>query len=145
MAIVIFNPTTFKARYPEFASVSDFSLQECFNDATLYLDNTDISPVYNITTRTQLLNMLTAHIAFLGGFLSLQPMARPVGRVSQAAEGSISSSFEDLTPASAAWFQQTQYGASFWQATASLRGFRYIPPTRNCYGGYRNYAYSFYR
>lgn len=129
MPSVTFNPTAFKTRYPEFAAVTDPMLQLYFDEATLYLSNGDGSPVGNLTKRAILLNMLTAHVAMLGGALSADGMPRPVGRVSQASEGSVSASFEDVapTPGSGAWFRQTQYGAAFWQATTSLRGFRYIP------------------
>lgn len=131
MAAVVFDPTAFKARYPEFAAVADATLTACFNEAGLYLSNADNSPVQNITRRATLFNMLTAHVAYLGGLLSADGMPRPVGRVSQAGEGSVSAAFEGPPPGSAQWFQQSQYGASFWQATCSLRGFRYLAqPTR---------------
>lgn len=131
MVAVAFDPTAFKARYPEFAAVPDATLTACFMEAGLYLSNADNSPVQNITRRATLFNMLTAHVAYLGGLLSADGMPRPVGRVSQAGEGSVSAAFEYLTPGTAAWFTQTQYGAAFWQATSSLRGMRYIPcPTR---------------
>ena len=131
MTAVVFDPAAFKARYPEFAAVGDPLLQACFGEAGLYLSNTDNSPVQNVTRRAVLLNMLTAHIAALGGALSSDGQPRPVGRVSSATEGSVSASMEYLAPGSSAWFAQTQYGAAFWQATTSLRGFRYIAqPTR---------------
>jgi hypothetical protein len=126
MAVVVFNPTTFKARYPEFSGVADALLGACFTEAGLYLSNTDSSPVQDVARRTLLLNMLTAHIAYLGGALSADGQPRPVGRVSNAAEGSVSAGFEYMQPGTQAWFVQTQYGAAFWQATSSLRGFRYI-------------------
>ena len=126
MAAVIFNPANFKARYPEFTAVSDDSLTMCFDEATLYLSNSDNSPVQNIARRTTLLNMLTAHVAFLSGKLSADGMPKPVGRVSNASEGSVSAGFEYATPGTQAWFVQTQYGASFWQATVNLRSMRYI-------------------
>ena len=131
MTAVVFDPAAFKARYPEFAAVGDPLLQACFGEAGLYLSNTDNSPVQNVTRRAVLLNMLTAHIAALGGALSSDGQPRPVGRVSSATEGSVSASMEYLAPGSSAWFAQTQYGAAFWQSTTSLRGFRYIAqPTR---------------
>ena len=126
MTIVAFDPVAFKARYPEFAAVSNVLLSACFTEAGLYLSNTDASPVQSLPRRTLYLNMLTAHIAFMGGALSADGQPRPVGRVSQAGEGSVSASFDYGTPGTQAWFIQTQYGASFWQATSSLRGFRYI-------------------
>jgi hypothetical protein len=129
MAIAVFNPVTFKARYPEFAAIDNSRLAAFFDEAGLYLNNTDCSPVQDLTRRTILLNMLTAHIAFIGGVLSADGQARPVGRMSQASEGSVSASFEDVTPTpgTGSWFRQSQYGAAFWQATTNLRSFRYIP------------------
>ena len=126
MAAVVFDPTAFKARYPEFAAVPDATLTACFMEAGLYLSNADNSPVQNLTRRATLFNMLTAHVAYLGGLLSADGMPRPVGRTSNASEGSVSAGFEYLTPGTHAWFTQTQYGAAFWQATSSLRGFRYV-------------------
>jgi len=135
MTVVVFDATAFKVRYPVFASVNDGLLSACFDESGMYLSNADNSPIQNIPVRTQLLWMLTAHIAFLGGALNADGSAQPVGRVSQAAEGSVSASFDYVTatPGSGAWFNQTQWGASFWQATSSLRGFRYMPrPTLRC-------------
>lgn len=126
MPSVTFNSATFKTRYPEFASVADARLSLCFDEAGLYLLNGDGSPVSDLTRREMLLNMLTAHIAYLGGALSADGMPRPVGRVSSAAEGSVSASMEYMQPGTHAWFVQTAYGAAFWQATSSLRGFRYV-------------------
>lgn len=123
MAVVVFDVTAFRARYPEFASVADATLAAYFDEACIYLSNTDRSPVCNVTRRALLLNMLVAHVAFING--------RPVGRLSNATEGSVSSAFEYLQPGTHAWYTQSQYGAAFWQATASLRGFRYFPrPTQ---------------
>ena len=98
MAAVVFDPTAFKARYPEFAAVPDATLTACFMEAGLYLSNADNSPVQNITRRATLFNMLTAHVAYLGGLLSADGMPRPVGRVSQASEGSVSAAFEGVPP-----------------------------------------------
>ena len=67
MAQVVFDPVAFKARYPEFASVSNTLLQECFEESGLYLSNDDNSIVQDLDRRARLLNMLTAHIAYLGG------------------------------------------------------------------------------
>lgn len=125
MPAVVFDPVAFKARYPEFAAVANPALQLCFDEAGFYLSNANNSPVQNVTRRAVLLNMLTAHIAFIGGKLSADGMPRPVGRTSNASEGSVSAGFEYLTPGTHAWFTQSQYGAAYWQATSSLRGFRY--------------------
>ena len=132
MAIVTFDAVAFKIRYPEFAAVSDSYLSACFDQSGLYLSNTDSSPVQDVTIRQMLLWMLTAHIAFLAGALRPGGVAggggpMPVGRTSSATEGSVSVSMEYGVPGTAAWFSQSQYGAEFWQATLSLRSFRYRP------------------
>lgn len=128
MASVVFDSAAFKLRYPEFVNVSDTLLGLCFDESCIYLSNTDNSPVQSIQRRTILLNMLTAHIAYLGGALSSDHQPRPVGALSSASEGSVSASFNtlEMTPGSGEWYKQTQYGAAFWQATSALRGFRYI-------------------
>ncbi len=130
MAAVVFDVSMFKVRYPEFSMVSSETLQVCFDEATGYLDNTDASRISSLARRQMLLNMLTAHIASLGGALSADGQPRPVGRVSTATKGSVTVGLEYVAPGTSAWFNQTPYGASFWQATINLRGFRYIP------GGY---------
>ena len=131
MAVVTFDPVAFKVAYPAFVNVDDAFLQSCFNEAGLYLSNTDCSPVQDITKRTLLLWMLTAHIATLKGALNPGGSTTPVGRIASATEGSVSIGTEYNAPGTAAWFIQTQYGAAFWQATSSLRGFRYrARPTR---------------
>jgi len=133
MSVATFDAAAFKARYPEFSATSNASLTYCFDDAGLYLNNTDASPVQDLTRRTRLLWMMTAHIATLGGMLSADGKPLPVGRVASASEGSVSASF-DFTPAmpgSGPWYAQTQYGAMFWAATVNLRGMRYVAcPTR---------------
>ena len=128
MSQVVFSLTAFNARYPEFNAVSNAALLgACFTEATLYLSNADNSPVQDLTRRGLLLNMLTAHIAYMGGALSADGQPLPVGRVSSATEGSVTAQLEYAPPGTQAWFVQTGYGAAFWQATQSLRGFRYIP------------------
>ena len=118
MAVVTFDPVAFKVAYPAFVSVDDAFLQSCFNEAGLYLSNTDCSPVQYITKRTLLLWMLTAHIATLKGALNPGGSTTPVGRIASATEGSVSIGTEYNAPGTAAWFIQTQYGAAFWQATS---------------------------
>lgn len=128
MAVAVFNLGVFLARYPVFANVSPSKLQGYFDEAGLYLSNYDNSPVQDVNRRLVLLNMLVAHISFLNGDLNADGQARPVGRISGAGEGSVNAAFDytPATPGSGPWFNQTQYGAAFWQATSSLRGFRYF-------------------
>lgn len=134
--VAVFNYAMFIARYPEFTAVPEGTLQNYFYEAQLYLNNTPCSIVQDVFIRGVLLNMLTAHIAFLGGALTADGQPRPVGRVSQATEGTVSATFESNTPTpgSGPWFAQSQYGAAFWAATTCYRGVRYVPqPT--CVGG----------
>jgi len=80
-----------------------------------------------------LLQMVTAHIAFLSGLLTADGQPRPVGRVSAANEGAVGATFDysPATPGSGEWFKQSQYGAAFWQATTCYRGMKYFAnPTR---------------
>jgi hypothetical protein len=128
VAVVVFDIAAFRARYPEFSTVLDATLTAYFSEAGLYLSNTDSSVVKDVIIRAILLNMLTAHIAALNSGVNGQAPSGIVGRISQASEGSVSVSADMGPPSgSAAWFLQTEYGASFWQASASFRTFRYIP------------------
>jgi hypothetical protein len=134
--IASFNPAVFVGRYPEFAaaySANPALFASMFAEAGLYLNNTDCSIVQNVTLRGTLLNMVTAHIAFLSGLLTADGQPRPVGRVSAANEGAVGASFDytPATPGSGAWFAQSAYGSAFWQATTCYRGMQYCPqPTR---------------
>lgn len=160
------------AAYPNFSLVNQAAAQSYFNQAGLYLDNTGCSPVYDADgccygasstvyqtiQLTELLYMLTAHIAWLFSprnaagqpdSAGTQPPSGIVGRISQATEGTVSVSSEFAgQPGSAAWFQQTPWGAAFWAATAQFRTFRYVPgpPLRGvptsvgAFPGYRRWA-----
>ena len=136
MAVAVFNSAVFLGRYPEFTAAYNANpllFASTFSEAGLYLNNTDCSIVQDVTLRGTLLNMLTAHIAFLSGTLTADGQPRPVGRVSAATEGAVSAQFEGVppTPGTGAWFQQSQYGSAFWQATTCYRGMNYRPqPTR---------------
>lgn len=130
--IAVWNPGVFLARYPEFQTAYNAAPSKFagyFDEAGFYLSNSVTSPVRDANRRLILLNMLVAHISFLTGDLNVDGQARPVGRVSAAGEGSVNATFEmnPMTPGSGPWFNQTQYGAGFWQATTSVRGFRYSP------------------
>ena len=128
MSSYLFDPSTFKLRYPEFATVSDELLAMYFSEACLYLDNGDTSRVVDLTERALLLNMLTAHIAKINSSGVGAPNAP--GRLSSATEGSISASF-DFAPSKGgmqAWLYQTQYGVSYWAATARYRTMQYFSP-----------------
>lgn len=142
--VAVWNPGIFLAMYPEFTAAYNANQSvyaACFTyRAPRFLSNDTCSPVQDVGQRLGLLNMLVAHIRYLAGDLSGDGQQRPVGRLSAAGEGSVNATF-DYTPATsgtAAFFNQSQYGAEFWAATSSLRGMRYSPrPTIINLGGRR--------
>ena len=151
--VVIFNYSVWSLRYPELAIWVTEALAELyFQEATLYLNNTPVSPVIDGTPngkRAMLLNMLTAHIAALNAALNGQAPSNLVGRIGNATEGSVSLQIENNYAAGTPqWYQQTKYGSAFWAATAQYRTARYIAsPARPAdpwavilgYGGYGGY------
>lgn len=113
--------------YPEFSgTVSNPQAQEFWDLATL--ENQDCAvPASGEFKQRKLLNLLTAHIASL--FKRIQDGGNGlVGRISDATEGTVSVSAQaEYPPGTAQWFQQTQYGALYWQLTSYRRTMRYIP------------------
>ena len=125
MAIVTFDNAAFVARYPQLATVTSDSLEACFAEAGLYLNNTDASIVSDVVERGLLLNMLTAHIATLNAAIAAG--GGLVGRVTSATEGSVTVTVDyGAVTNSQAWYAQTPYGANYWAATAKYRAMRYV-------------------
>ena len=129
MAVVVFDYSAWALRYPELAPyVSAPAAQVYFNEAQIYCDNSDFSPVQNIGLRTTYLNMLTAHIAALNAPINSAPSSPLVGRIASASEGSVNVSTQnDYEPGTAQWFQQTKYGSAYWTATVRFRSAKYVP------------------
>ncbi len=128
MAIVVFDITAFRERYPEFDTVSDALLNAYFVEATVYLDNTDGSVVTDSAIRSVYLNMLVSHLAAMNSGVGGSKPTGLVGRVASASEGSVSVSMADIPSSSSSWwYLQTPYGAAYWQATAAYRTARYVP------------------
>jgi len=136
---VAFDYALWRARYPEFDSVPEPVASLYFTEACLYLDNTDASLVVDEAQRLLYLNMLTAHVAALYGQTNGEEPSNLVGRVASAGEGSVNVSVEAAFPGSAAWFAQTKYGISYWQATSRFRSFRYRPGAQPFYQPPRPY------
>ena len=130
---VVFSYSAWIARYPEFSAIEQATAQEYFNEATIYWNNDGTGPVTNPVVQSMLLNMLTGHIAALYSQSQNDPEPgtakdanTPVGRMSNATQGSITAAFA-LTPTNAQeYYAQTKYGMSFWGATAQYRRARYI-------------------
>lgn len=127
--VVTFDPAAFIVQYPEFAAVAPARLQYFFNRATLLLNNSKCSVVRDLTERTILLNMLTAHVGFLLGATAADGQARPVGQVLSGTEGSVSASFANVAPQGgmAAYYAQSPYGLEYWNSTVKYRSVRYLP------------------
>jgi len=128
MTAVVFSYSDWSLRYPELAVWTSQPLAQLyFNEAGLYCDNGDTSPITDLTQRAMLLGMVTAHIAQLNAQLNGQASPQLVGRISSAGQGSVNVSTEMNMPGTAAWFMQTKYGAAFWQATVQYRTMQYAP------------------
>lgn len=131
-AVATFDVAAFRLAYGAFATdPSAEALEAMFGIATLYLRNDGTGPVSTVIAQSALLNMLTAHLTQLTYGANGNNPAGLVGRVSSASEGSVSVSTDYPSSPANAWFLQTPYGASFWQATAAYRMGNYVRgPTR---------------
>lgn len=129
MGVASFDYATWVATYPEFSTVTQAQATAQFNVATLFLNNTDTSPVTDLAVRSTLLNMVTAHLVKL--FVPINGVAPSglVGRVSSATEGSVtvSTDYAKANTYNEAWWNQTPYGAQYWAATVAYRSMRYVP------------------
>lgn len=138
-AIAVWSQSEFLEAYPNFKAVPAGTLQAMFNVATIYLRNDGTSPIRGVATQTALMYMLTAHLLQISfgpngaGAVPGTTDGAPglVGRISNASEGSVSVAADYPSTPNNAWFLQTPYGASFWQATVNWRRGYYLPgPTR---------------
>lgn len=136
---VTFNYAAWVARFPEFANVSQQLAQLYFNEAALFVSNTGRHQRVRMWVLPYLLNLMTAHLAWLyaprdaNGNPSSSGENAPmvVGQMTSASEGAVNISTKPQSFDTAEWFAQTKYGYEFWQATAPARTFRYMPhPTR---------------
>lgn len=137
MPVITFDPTAFKAAFPEFANCSDGQCSGWFSRATLLFANDTCNPAFADGNMAALYNLLVAHIGWLNAprDSSGQPaqtgqLAPPtVGRINSAGEGSVNASFDmgdaNVGSPSQAWYMQTRYGAEYWSATSQYRTARY--------------------
>lgn len=135
--VVQFNYANWIARYPEFASIPQATVeQQYFPEATAYHRNDGGGPVPTAALQTVYLNMMTAHIAARYGAVNGEPASTLVGRIANASQGSVTVGTDfPLESPSQAWFAQTKYGADYWNATKAYRFFRYRVRRGNAYGG----------
>jgi hypothetical protein len=152
VTVAPFVYTDWTAQFPQFSTVSQQAATSYFTQATLYLDNSDCSPVpadpVTFQPRSMILYLITAHLAALFSGVNGQPASGLVGRISDASEGSVSvGTALDGLPGTAAWFTQTSWGLAAYQALAPFRLARYraspgrfaqgrggYPGTYPCYG-----------
>ena len=136
---VTFDYAVWVARYPVFAAVEEPLAQAYFNEAGLYCRNTPDNPAFANCTLLTLLNMLTAHLAWLNtprdasgnpSSSGTVPPPATVGVTTSASEGSVSVGVDlgDVNGGSPSqwWYMQTPYGAAYWAATAQYRTARYV-------------------
>jgi len=133
--VVVFDYPRWMAKFPEFSAVVQPRAEWFFQQAEMLCQNDARSLVYELPQRAIYLDLLTAHIAALsGGLTPCGTVAAGagvgmVGRITSASEGSVSISSEyntgTDTPGSA-WYNQTPYGAMYWNMTAQFRTWRYF-------------------
>jgi len=98
----------------------------------------------DVTVRTQLLYMVTAHLASLNARQRAEADGNAiVGRISDATQGSVSVSTDvgNMANSEVFWYQ-TQYGMMFWKATIRFRSGGRYKPGRVPYLGVTNSAFS---
>lgn len=143
MAVVVFNYGQFSALFPELANggVTEEVASLLFGVAGLLLDNTDCSPVQDVTARLTMLNYVVAHLAALGGYPLQSGAVSPapsgmIGRITNAKEGdvSVSSAWGASMSSSEAFWLQSQYGTIFWNLTRVFRTMRYVPARPRYFG-----------
>lgn len=137
--VVAFDFSAFTALFPEMTPVGVPLATAYFGIAETMHANDGSGPIGDATLQSNLLYMLTAHLAQL--FAARDASGNPsssgapsptiVGRISSASEGSVSvqaEALEGFNTAQASWLAQTKYGALYWAATAQFRTFRYRRP-----------------
>lgn len=144
---VTFSYDDWKGAFPALSGAVTAPLaQRLFMQATILLDNTPCSIVQDVDQRSALYDLLVAHLAVLeAGAVTVDqprdvtgaPLPRTsatitpgmVGQITTAREGAVSVGVQSLSSGSSAygtegWYNQTQYGATFWAMIQPfLRGF----------------------
>gem|GEM_PF-938103 len=128
---VTFVYSDWSAAYPQFSNVTPTQINgPVLTLAQVYCRNDGGGPIDDPTMQLQALWLMVAHVAQLMYGSTTQPVSGLVGRVGSASEGSVSVSadFPQGSP-NGAWFNQTQYGAMFYQLIKAVTRGRYY--TRN--------------
>ncbi len=118
--VVVFDAAEFKKLFPKLQNISDELLSSYFNSACLLCDNTPRSIITDLDERKTLLYLLTCHIATL----KEEGSDTAVGVLTNATQGKVSISLMPFKNAN--WYNSTQCGMIYWNATAKYRiGVRY--------------------
>jgi hypothetical protein len=129
-AVGIWDYTSFSSRYPEFnTTVNATQAQDLWTQATLFHRNDGCGRgPKDPLKQEQMLEMVTAHLAQLFFGSTLAPATALVGHINSAGQGSVNVATEmQIQPGTAAWWNQTKYGAMYWAATAIYRTMGYFP------------------
>lgn len=121
MANWAFDKASFIAVFPDFANTSDAQ----FSFYTVEAKNMFDPGKYGITD-TDFINVLYSKL--LAHLLALAQRGAngAGGQLINASEGSVSVGFQGLNRQSGLWFNQTVYGANFWQLVRPYLTPRYI-------------------
>lgn len=132
---VTFDPAAFQAAFPEFAALSAGQVTAYYTMGLTFQKNDGTGPVNDANTQLTGLQLLTAHVATLFAQSQGDPNPgspkdanTPVGRVSEASQGSVRVRTElpANMAAASAWFAQTKYGLMWWQMMAQYRTARFV-------------------
>ena len=108
------TPTTIKARYTEFSSIGDATVQVYLDDATLELNESQWGDLYD-----RGLSALTAHLlAIANRNAASSGMGVSIGgALTSRAVGSVSVSFSTASSTSSVedFYLSTVYGADYWR------------------------------
>lgn len=136
---ITFNYAVWAHSFPQFSTLtSDQVVGVVLPIAEIYNRNDGGGPVSSAAIQTQLLNLMVAHVAQLLFGVNGQAPSSLVGRISGATEGSVSVQTEFPQNQNSAWFNQTPFGAAWWQATAAYRTMRYVPGPRRVFNPWPN-------
>lgn len=126
--VVTFDFAGWQALFPQFSTLTETQVVTLVLPlAEQYCRNDGGGPVSTAATQTNLLNLMVAHICALLFGVNGQPPSPLVGRISNATEGSVSVAVDFPQTPNSVWYNQTQFGAMFWAATAIYRTMRYMP------------------
>lgn len=119
--IVTFDYAEFIKFFPEFATMTEAQGQNYFDIATGILSNRIGAVVCCKKKLKRMLYLLTAHLAFL-----FNRGAGTTGVLSSATEGSVSVGFAVPQNLNNTWFNQSQFGQTFWLLAKTYMIGRYV-------------------